>query len=62
MLSVKKRKQQRLLGPVILKVAENKVYDLDLPLSIKVNKMEKIVESKYYPAGTIRTLMIIFFT
>jgi pimeloyl-ACP methyl ester carboxylesterase len=56
MLSVKKRKQQRLLGPVILKVAENKVYDLDLPLSIKVNKMEKIVESKYYPAGTIRTL------
>ncbi|NLG17029.1 MAG: putative lipase [Fibrobacter sp.] len=56
MLSVNKSKERRLIGPIVLKVSGRKVYNLDMPFSLKAAELEKKVESKYYPAGTIRSL------
>lgn len=57
MLTVKENEEQRrIIGPITLTIEAEKIYKLDMPLSLKAERWGNGIESKYYPAGTIRSL------
>jgi len=57
MLSVAKNEsQKRLLGPITVIISEKNVFKFEMPFSLKVDSWSQIAESKYYSAGTIRSL------